>query len=140
MPAWAASLVINGAVRAQPDLVERIAKDLLKHGTILLLLNLCNACLCVGLFERAGDFFEKLGMPERALDAYRRGSLFRRAVELARREFPDQVVSLEDAWGDYCMMQHQPDVAVKRYVEAGKVFYTALSDYFYADPLIFPPV
>jgi hypothetical protein len=43
-------------------------------------------------FEKAGDFFESLERLERALDAYAKGRSYRRAVDLARRAFPAQVL------------------------------------------------
>lgn len=52
-----------------------------------------------GLHEKAGNFFEKLQLAERALEAYRRGNAYRRAVDLARRIFPREVVALENDWG-----------------------------------------
>lgn len=85
--------------------MERIASALLKHG----------------LFEKAGDFFEKMNFADRALGAYRKGHCYRRAVELARREFPDEVVGLEEEWGEHCLSLRQSDQAVKHLIEAGKV-------------------
>ena len=59
------------------------------------------------MFEKAGDFFEKLGLNERAIEAYRRGHSYRRAVDLSRRVFPGYVISLEDEWGDWLVSQKQ---------------------------------
>lgn len=58
-----------------PDIVERVASALLK----------------AGLFDRAGDLFEKVRMNQRALEAYRQGGAFRKAVELCRNAFPNEV-------------------------------------------------
>lgn len=46
--------------------------------------------------------------------------LRRRAVELARREFPSLVVELEEEWGDWLMAGKQTDAAVNHFIEAGQ--------------------
>lgn len=56
---------------------------------------------------QAGDFLEKRGKDERAKEAYRRGHAYRRAIELARRVFPSEVVSLEEEWGSWLVSQNQ---------------------------------
>jgi len=53
------------------------------------------------MFEKAGDFLERLNILDRALDCYVRGHAFRKAVDLARRSFPSHVVNLEEEWGDW---------------------------------------
>lgn len=59
------------------------------------------------MHERAGEFMEQLGRLGDAKDAYRRGNAFRRAVDLARREFPAEVVGLEEEWGDWLVAHRQ---------------------------------
>ena len=41
------------------------------------------------------------------------------AVELARYAFPQDVVKLEEAWGDYLVSQKQLDGAINHFIEAG---------------------
>jgi len=53
------------------------------------------------MFEKAGEFLERLNILDRALDCYVRGHAFRKAVDLARRAFPSHVVNLEEEWGDW---------------------------------------
>ena len=53
------------------------------------------------MHEKAGEFFEKLDILQRALDSYVRGRSFRKAIDLAKRAFPSLVVNLEEEWGDY---------------------------------------
>ena len=36
-----------------------------------------------------------------------------------RRQFPAQVVPLEEEWGDWLMSQHQVDAAINHFIEAG---------------------
>jgi len=57
------------------------------------------------MHEKAGEFFEKLDILQRALDSYVRGWSFRKAIDLAKRAFPSLVVNLEEEWGDYHVSQ-----------------------------------
>ncbi|CUG89196.1 WD40 repeat-containing protein, putative [Bodo saltans] len=101
-PARAANVVNVNGVKPEQQQLEAIAAALFK----------------AQIFEKAGDFFEKLNMNERALDAYKRGHVYSRAVEYAKRVFPDRVVSLEDSWGDHLVQQKQVDQAINHYIEA----------------------
>ena len=40
------------------------------------------------LFEQAGQLYERLNQPQKALDCYRRGHAYARAVELSRQISP----------------------------------------------------
>ncbi|KAJ8275180.1 hypothetical protein COCON_G00098050 [Conger conger] len=104
LPAKAARLVIGrDELVSNGDVVNRIASALIKGE----------------FYERAGDLFEKIRNHQRALDCYRKGNAFRKAVELARVAFPGDVVKLEEAWGDYLVQQKQMDAAINHYIEAG---------------------
>ncbi|KAI9096123.1 hypothetical protein DFS34DRAFT_154359 [Phlyctochytrium arcticum] len=106
MPSRAAVLINSNRLTANDELTERVAAALFKQG----------------LYEKAGNLYEKLGNTERALDAYRRGKAFRPAVELARVVFPQEVVKLEEQWGDHLVTQKQMDGAINHYIEAGRSF------------------
>jgi intraflagellar transport protein 172 len=71
------------------------------------------------MFEKAGEFFERLNILDRALDSFVRGHAFRKAVDLARRAFPSHVVHLEEEWGDWLQSQKQLDLAIEHFVQAG---------------------
>jgi len=71
------------------------------------------------MHEKAGDFYEKMNMLDRALDSYVQGHAFRKAVDLAKRGFPNHVVTLEEEWGDWLSTQKQLDLAIEHYVQAG---------------------
>ncbi|XP_064196298.1 intraflagellar transport protein 172 homolog [Anguilla rostrata] len=104
LPAKAARLVIGrDELVSNGDVVNRIASALIKGE----------------FYERAGDLFEKIRNHQRALDCFRKGNAFRKAVELARVAFPGDVVKLEEAWGDYLVQQKQMDAAINHYIEAG---------------------
>ena len=68
-----------------------------------------------------GELYEKVGGKEQeALDCYRKGHAYSRAVELARREFPGEVVHLEEEWGNHLADNKQLDAAINHYIEAGR--------------------
>jgi len=41
------------------------------------------------------------------------------AVDLARHAFPQDVVKLEEEWGNYLVQQKQLDAAINHFIEAG---------------------
>lgn len=101
LPAKAAKVVNENNMTAQ-HLLESVAGALSE----------------AGMYDKAGEFFEKMGQHQRALESYTRGNAYRRAVELARRQFPEKVVRLEEAWGDYLERNKQVDMAINHYIEA----------------------
>ncbi|CAH1772611.1 unnamed protein product [Owenia fusiformis] len=104
LPARAARLATSrDELISNKDIVSRIANALIKGE----------------FFERAGDLFEKIRDHKYALDCYRKGQAYRRAVELARYAFPEDVVKLEEEWGDHLVAQKQLDAAINHYIEAG---------------------
>ncbi|XP_070555163.1 intraflagellar transport protein 172 homolog [Ptychodera flava] len=104
MPSRAARLATSrDELMNNQDIIQRIAAALIKGE----------------FYERAGDLFEKIGNNQRALECYRRGKAYRRAVELARNVYPQDVVKLEEEWGDYLMSQKQMDAAINHFIEAG---------------------
>ncbi|CAK4705865.1 hypothetical protein LEN26_010812 [Aphanomyces euteiches] len=82
-----------------------------------LLESVADALYSAGMFEKAGDQFEKMEQEDRALAAFIKANAFRKAVELSRRVFPDRVMKLEEIWGDYLVSQKQMDMAINHYIE-----------------------
>ncbi|XP_026856898.2 intraflagellar transport protein 172 homolog isoform X1 [Electrophorus electricus] len=104
LPAKAAWLAMSrDDLLASSDIINRIATALIKGE----------------FYERAGDLFERIRNNQRALECYRTGNAFRKAVELARLAFPSEVVKLEEVWGDYLVQQKQMDAAINHYIESG---------------------
>jgi len=79
-----------------------------------------SALLAGEFYEQASELFERTGQDERALEGYRKAGAYARAVELSRRSFPDEVIRLEDEWGDKLADEKQLDAAINHYIEAGK--------------------
>uniref|UniRef100_A0A7S2RUI0 Intraflagellar transport protein n=1 Tax=Mucochytrium quahogii TaxID=96639 RepID=A0A7S2RUI0_9STRA len=101
-PAKAMHVVNTYKSNYKTDLLERIATALTSSG----------------MHDKAGGFYERMGQVDRALDAYIKGHAYRNAVELARREFPAQVVRLEEAWGDWLVKSKNMESAIGHYIEA----------------------
>ncbi|EGF80053.1 hypothetical protein BATDEDRAFT_11418, partial [Batrachochytrium dendrobatidis JAM81] len=106
LPARSAAVLLNNNLTSNFELTERISSSLYKSG----------------IYEKAGELYEKLGSNERALDAYRRGKAFRAAIELCRVVYPMEVVKLEEQWGDHLVSLKQMDGAINHYIEAGNSF------------------
>ncbi|CEM08051.1 unnamed protein product [Vitrella brassicaformis CCMP3155] len=103
LPAKAAMVVNRHSASYSPELLQRIA----------------SALTASGMHDKAGEVFEKLGMINPAMDSYRKGHAFRKAVELAKASFPGLVVTLEEEWGDWLVTQKQVDAAIQHFIEAG---------------------
>merc|ERR1719181_504699 len=72
-----------------------------------------------GMHDRAGELYERMGLVNPAMDAYRKGHAYRQAIELAKQQQPALVVRLEEEWGDWLVSQRQVDAAINHYIEAG---------------------
>jgi intraflagellar transport protein 172 len=69
-----------------------------------LLERVADALFQQGLYEKAGFFYEKLNLNERALESFRKGHAYRAAVELCRSVYPAKVVELEGVRSQFCGM------------------------------------
>lgn len=109
MPGKAAQALKKGGLTSNIEITERIASALFQSS----------------LYEQAGQLYEQINSNQKALDAYRRGKAFRPAIELCRVVDPEQVVKLEELWGDHLCSQRQMDTAISHYIEAGKMMKAA---------------
>lgn len=101
-----------------------------------------------GLAFQAGELFEKLGRNESAIEYYCKAHCYQKgvfifspryiisifiiqlfkiqffylAVELARNVMPQNVVKLEEEWGNYLVTQKRYDSAINHFIESGLVF------------------
>lgn len=67
----------------------------------------------------AGDLSQKMKQSNAAIDYYRKGKIFARAIELARIVSPEEVTTLEEEWGDWLVNRRQADASISHYIEAG---------------------
>ena len=100
LPAKAANVVLTYNVGIQQDQLEKIA----------------NMLISSNMHEKAGDFFEKMSLLDRALDSFVMGHAFKKAVDLAKKSFQNHVVTLEEEWGDWLVSQRQLDQAVDHFI------------------------
>ncbi|KAL1502378.1 hypothetical protein ABEB36_007525 [Hypothenemus hampei] len=101
----------------------RIPHLLLENPTLLndqtIVGNVLKNLLKQELFEAAAIIYEKLDKTDLAMECYRKGKLWNKAVDLARLVNPEKVVQLELEWGDSLMENKQMDAAINHYIEAG---------------------
>ena len=86
-----------------------------------LLQQIASSLVSAGLYEKAGDLYSQARSFQQAMEAYRAGCAFRRAIELARTAYPAEVVGLEEQWGDHLTSQKQFNAAITHFIEAGYV-------------------
>nr|XP_023018691.1 intraflagellar transport protein 172 homolog [Leptinotarsa decemlineata] len=101
----------------------RVPNLLSKHPQLLndlaVVANVLKNLINQELFEPAAEIYEKLDKPDLAMECYRKGKVWNKAVDLARNVSPDQVVQLEEEWGDFLVETKQMDAAISHYIEAG---------------------
>ncbi|OHT17436.1 selective LIM binding factor [Tritrichomonas foetus] len=102
-PQLAAEILLNNSENPNPQLLTHVAEALVKNNR----------------YDVAGQIYEKLGRADDALDAYRKGHAFYKALELSKAANPDAVVTIEREWADYLVSQGQNDAATNHYVESG---------------------
>ncbi|XP_056632969.1 intraflagellar transport protein 172 homolog [Diorhabda sublineata] len=99
-----------------PNLLNKYPQLLNDHNVIgIVLKNLIKQ----ELYEYAAEIYEKLDKPDLAMECYRKGKIWNKAVDLARTVSPDKVVRLEEEWGDSLVESKQMDAAISHYIEAG---------------------
>ena len=99
----------------------KAAQAILKYnlvGDAALCDNVCAALVKSSLFELCGDVYMGRRMAAKALDTYRRGACFVKAVGVCRQAFPQQVVAVEEEWGDSLLAERQYESAITHYIEA----------------------
>ncbi|XP_044261133.1 intraflagellar transport protein 172 homolog [Tribolium madens] len=99
------SLVLkNQELLKDQTLIATVLKNLVKHE----------------MFEAAAEIYEKLDKIDLAMECYRKGKVWNKAVDLAREVSPDKVVDLEEEWGDSLVESKQLDAAISHFIEAGR--------------------
>ena len=78
----AINLFMKAGMPARAARTVTTHEDLMNNGDLVQ--RIANALLKGEMYERAGDLYEKIRKYQEALQCYRRGEAYRRAVELAR--------------------------------------------------------
>ena len=102
-PAKAMNVVTTYKRNYSSDVLERIASALTRSK----------------MYGKAGEFYERMNQNQRALESYIKGQSYGNAVKLARVNFPEEVVRLEEAWGDWLVQNKSMEAAIKHYIQAG---------------------
>mmetsp|Transcript_3021 Transcript_3021/g.11522 ORF Transcript_3021/g.11522 Transcript_3021/m.11522 type:complete len:1330 (-) Transcript_3021:1351-5340(-) len=102
MPGRARQLLKQHDGRHSTALLERVAVELSTNG----------------LYEHAGELYERMDQLQRAMDYYIKGTAFCKAVELARKTFPSKVVELQEMWGNHLIENNQVEMAINHFIEA----------------------
>lgn len=105
LPVRAANIVTEIGIEVGTEVEERIVNSLIRSE----------------LYEKAGEYYERKGNAQKALESYVKGSVFDKAVELARSKNSPHVAKLLEKWGDYLVSQNQRESAINHYVEAGAI-------------------
>ncbi|KAL1129294.1 hypothetical protein AAG570_013823, partial [Ranatra chinensis] len=74
----------------------------------------------MGLHQQAGHLSELSKDVHRALTNYRKAHAYATALQLAKNTLPEELVNLEEEWGDYLLSTKQMDAAINHFIEAGK--------------------
>ncbi|VDN19236.1 unnamed protein product [Cylicostephanus goldi] len=73
------------------------------------------------IFDKAGELYEHMKDFEKALECYVNGKAFNKAIQLARFSAPEQVVKLEEDWGDYLVSMGQHEASINHFLEANSL-------------------
>ena len=103
MPAKAAGVIRDHNIMNDPRRLDEVT----------------SALVDANLHAKAGEMYERSDNIRGALDAYKKGNAFAKAVELAQRHFQAQVVDLQEMWGDHLRAENRMDQAVNHFIEAG---------------------
>ena len=102
LPGKAASLIFNHGLTQPTSLLESVATSLMK----------------ADMFEIAGDVYSSMGHIQESFNVYIKGKIYQKAIEIARKSFPDQVVILEESWGDHLLTLNQIDMAIDHFIQS----------------------
>ena len=105
LPVRAANVINEFSVSVSSDTEDKIVNALVK----------------ADLFEKAGEFYEKKGNAQKALECYVKGNVYDKAVDLARSKNSPKVTVLLEKWGDFLVGQNQREAAINHYIESGAV-------------------
>ncbi|XP_059491021.1 intraflagellar transport protein 172 homolog [Neocloeon triangulifer] len=105
------------------EMPKKASRTLLKETSLLqdemLVGKVANALGKAGQMDLAGDLWSRVSRQDKALECYKKGGAFAKAVQICRDTRPNDVVKLEGEWAEYLMGQRQFDAAISHFIEAG---------------------
>uniref|UniRef100_A0A0K0F112 Intraflagellar transport protein osm-1 (inferred by orthology to a C. elegans protein) n=1 Tax=Strongyloides venezuelensis TaxID=75913 RepID=A0A0K0F112_STRVS len=72
-------------------------------------------------YEKIGEIYERLEMFDKSMEGYKKGNCYSKAISLARKHYPEEVVDLEEKWGDWLVRNGLYEESVSHYLEAGEM-------------------
>ncbi|KAI3379117.1 hypothetical protein SNEBB_011462 [Seison nebaliae] len=73
----------------------------------------------VHYFESAGDLYEASNQSREALNAYRKGKNFQKAIDIAQKLDASLIPKIHEEWGDELCHKHNWDVSISHYEKGG---------------------
>ncbi|KAE9551982.1 hypothetical protein FO519_004806 [Halicephalobus sp. NKZ332] len=105
-PAHAARILLDNEKYCNDEnLVEKVGSALIQNE----------------IYDKAGELFEASKQFQKALDSYRKGKNFGKSIQVARFSFPEEVVVLEEEWGDDLYQNGKFEAAISHFLESGKL-------------------
>ncbi|EER08158.1 wimple/ift172, putative [Perkinsus marinus ATCC 50983] len=113
------------ALFLKSGMAARAASVVAKHSQMNysqeLLQKIASSLKAVGCDGKAGELYEKMGMLQPAMDSYRRGHAYHRAIELATKHGQFAAVPmLHEEWGNHLMDNRQYEKAIEHFSQAKK--------------------
>ncbi|KAI6244211.1 Intraflagellar transport protein osm-1 [Aphelenchoides fujianensis] len=104
-PAMAAGILLDNRRLAEDEfLVDKVAE----------------ALITAGIHDKVGELYELTGRNELALENYKKGREYAKAVNIARVSFPEKVIELEEEWADFLFDSGSYEAAISHFLECGK--------------------
>uniref|UniRef100_A0A0K0EBD8 Intraflagellar transport protein 172 homolog n=1 Tax=Strongyloides stercoralis TaxID=6248 RepID=A0A0K0EBD8_STRER len=115
----AIDLYLKGSASAKAARVildnNKLIKDEILVDRIIKSLELC------GNYEKIGEIYEKLELYDKSMEGYKKGNNYNKAIQLARTHYPEEVVELEEKWGDWLIRNGNYEESISHYLEAGEM-------------------
>jgi intraflagellar transport protein 172 len=102
LPARAASLIKKFNISADEDIVKKVTKQLQESE----------------MFEVIAELREHYNDNPNAISFYIKAGVYHKALEIAKKSSPEQIITIEEKWGDHLMSQNQKESAVNHFIEA----------------------
>jgi len=104
LPARAASLIRKFNIGSDEEIVRKVMKQLQENE----------------MWEVIAELNEHYGDTAKAISFFIKAGVFHKALEIAKKSSPEEIIKIEEKWGDFLMSQNQKESAVNHFIEAQK--------------------